>query len=726
MSQLLDSLLKKVNQYIKQPESIRMITDAFLKAEEKHHGQMRKGDHQIPYITHPVGVAIILADLHAGPMTLAAALLHDTLEDTDYTPKEMIKDFGEEIYQLVDGVTKIGKLKFKTDQSQAEYQRKMLLATANDIRVVLIKIADRLHNIRTLEELPVHRQKAIATETLEIYAPLAHRLGLFKIKAELEDTSLKYNDPEMFYYVLGLIERKKQQSDLKIENIIKGINTCLAKSDIKDYEIKGRIKSIHSIYKKMVIQERDFEDIYDILAIRIIVSSIEECYRILGIVHANYTPIPKRFKDYIAMPKPNMYQSLHTTVIGNDGNLFEVQIRTQDMDRVAELGVAAHWAYKESKQYSREKEQFEMAQKMKWYADLLKVSKEQNSDDDAIEFVKAVKTDILMANVYVFTPDGKVIELVQGATPIDFAYKIHTEIGNRMIGCLINNKIATLDTPLNTGDIVSIKTAKTGTPSPNWIKICKTNYAKNKIRSQLNKFNYEKLIDDGKQLLEKELTKNQITSPLDENFIKEVFKKQGVNSTKDLYLEIGKGMISPKTVINKINENKKSTVAWLEQQLEKKRHQSLEYVSDNSIIVPGLTNAHVKVANCCMPVYGDPIRGYVSKGSGFIVHHANCPNILNLNNDRIIEVCWNEHSSKKMYPTWIIISCTNNSKILPELMNKLSYYKVSIKEIKAHSTADLSGIIKLQIMVTNSDNLHNLITNLSKIRGIYTVKRGNG
>ena len=725
---LLSALLNATKNYIHNPESISLITKAFNVADLRHKGQLRKSKEPIPYIVHPVGVAMILTELEAGPITLAAALLHDTLEDTTYTREEMISDFSEEMYELVDGVTKIGRLKFKTDLAQAEYHRKMLLATAKDIRVVLIKIADRLHNIRTLEELPLDRQKAIANETLEIYAPLAHRLGLFKIKAELEDTALKYIDHEMYYYVSGLIQSKKSEREDAIKVIIDDIKAMLKDNGIKTYTIKGRIKSIYSIYKKMILQQRDFEDIYDLLAIRIICSDIAECYKILGLIHANYIPIPKRFKDYIAMPKPNMYQSLHTTVIAKDAALFEVQIRTQEMDNVAEMGIAAHWAYKENKSYSKEKEQFEMAQKLKWYADLLKVSSDKDEQgSDPISFVESVKTEILNANVYVFTPNGKVIELASGSTPIDFAYKIHTQVGNTMIGCLINNKIAPLDSVLKTGDIISIKTAKSGNPSADWLKICKTTYAKNKIRAELNKLNYDSLYAQGKASLEKELERNQITIPLDDKFVKTNFKKQGYSSLDVLYLEIAKGTVSVKSIINKIITTQKTSLSWLYNQLKKANtNKDVVKHSDQAIIINGISNPQFRFANCCLPIYGDEIVGYVSKVNGFIIHHRDCPNCKKLQNERKIEVEWNTELVNKTYSCWLMISTSSSDKIISKIISLLSLNKVSFSEINAQASKEIGSVIKLKINIQSLKKLESIISNIKKIQGVYDVSRGLG
>ena len=719
-SPLFESLRNSFSNYIRREKDVALIEKAFLWAEKYHSGQLRKDGE--PYITHPVAVAKILADLNAGPATLAAALLHDTVEDTPLTLEDVKNEFSEEISILVDGVTKIGNLAFKTSKSQAEYQQKMLIAMAKDIRVVLIKIADRLHNMRTISSLPKNRQKAIAKETLEIYAPLAHRLGMFRIKAELEDRSLKQTNPEMYYYVSGLVQEKKSEREGAINQVIDEISTLLRKNGIEDFEMKGRIKNIHSIYKKMVYQKRQFEDIYDLLAIRIIVDKVENCYQALGIIHANFTPIPKRFKDYIAMPKPNMYQSLHTTVLAGDGTLFEVQIRTHEMDEVAEFGVAAHWAYKESKEYSHEREQFEMAQKLRWYADLLKMSAEEGTQDDAEEFVDTVKTDILSANVYVFTPMGEVKELPQGSTPIDFAYSIHSEVGKTCAGALINNKIAPLDTELKTGDIVEIKTNKNARPSEDWLKIVKSNSARNKIRSYLNSQNKDRLIEQGRDSLEKELSKKSINELPDDKFVQEHFKKQGLKTFESLLLEIGKGMISVKTVVSKMKGTSINQAEQLKRQMER-ASQQITTQSDTGIYVEGLTNPQIRLANCCNPVKNDDVIGYVSKGSGIIVHALKCPNVQSLDKKRLIEVEWASNVERK-YGTWIKIIGGSRDKLLTDIITTVNSHKISIAEMNASSHIQLELAVSLKVLVKDKESLELLISNLKKVEGVYVVQRG--
>ena len=716
---LLRALEKIFSTYIKKPEDVEMIRKAYFWAEKYHEGQLRKGGD--PYITHPVAVATILAELHAGPVTLSAALLHDTVEDTDLSLEDITKEFSKEVSTLVDGVTKLSKLQFKTNVSQAENQQKMLLAMANDIRVVLIKIADRLHNLRTFEYLRADRRQAMAEETLEIYAPLAHRLGMFRIKAEMEDTSLKQINPEMYYYVSGLVQERKSEREEAINEIIDNISSLLSESGMTNFDIKGRIKNIHSIYKKMVYQRRDFEDIYDLLAIRIIVDKVEQCYHALGLIHANFTPIPKRFKDYIAMPKPNMYQSLHTTVLGTDGTLFEVQIRTHEMDEIAELGVAAHWAYKETKTYFHEKEQFEIAQKMRWYADLLKMTADSDDSSDATTFVETVKTDILSSNVYVFTPRGEVKELPRGSTPIDFAYSIHTDVGHTMVGATINNKIAPIDRELQTGDIVSIKTNKNSKPSEDWLKIVKSNSARNKIRAYLNTINRDKLIEQGQDAIERECNKVPIDYPNDD-FVKENFQKQGLNDLTGLYLEVGKGLISPKTVVAKLQGKELDREKLLQRQM-KRATQQITTLSDTGIYVEGLTSPQIKLANCCNPVYRDQIVGFVSKGSGIVVHTDDCPNRQGLDPNRMIDVKWADNVTRK-YATWLKVLGAARPNILTDIISVINAQGVSIAEINAKTPTQFDFQVNIKVLVDNLQSLVSLMSNIKKVEAVYSVKRG--
>ncbi len=720
-----EDLMYLVNSYIHNQPAHDLITKAYNRAYDLHQGQFRKSGE--PYIIHPLNVACILAELHVGPDTICAGLLHDVVEDTEITKEEVAKEFSEDIAEIVDGVTKIGNLKFVSlEEKQVENHQKMLLAMGKDIRVIVVKLADRLHNIRTLNFMPEEKRGRIAKETLEIYAPLAHKLGMFRIKAELEDTALKYVDSPAYNKIANLIKNDNSARMSNVDHTINEISKILDEQHVTDYKIKGRIKNIYSIYKKMVNQKKDFEDIYDILAIRVIVNTIGECYHVLGLIHAHYTPIPKRFKDYIAVPKPNMYQSLHTTVISEDGFTFEVQIRTKEMDAVAELGVAAHWAYKEGVEYSKEREQFEIAQKLKWYGDLLKFTEEEKKDD-AKNYVTAVKDDILSTNVFVYTPTGEVVDLPAGATPIDFAYKIHTNIGNKTVGAIVNNHIVPLDYELNNGDIISIKTNKNSFgPSENWLKIAKTSHAKHKIKSFLNKQNKDILLAHGKELIDEEFHNSKITEyDLTEDFAKSNFNKNNINSLDDLYLEVAKANLSPKTVVTKyvgVISGDKTAELQLNRQIERNQ-KILSANNETGVIVEGLTNPLIKLGSCCNPIPGDNIIGYVTKGSGIVVHHIGCKNCKSFQMERIIPLEWASNPDRK-YPCAIKIEASASMNLLVEIMNTVSASNMSILSINA-TNKDLETTVKLKVMTKSLVELEKMIINLKKNKYIFNIERDN-
>ena len=721
-----EDLLFLLSTYIHKEESINLITKAYNRAAELHNGQFRKSGE--PYIIHPLNVACILAELHVGPDTICAGLLHDVVEDTGISKEELKNEFSEDIAEIVDGVTKISNLKFVSlEEKQVENHQKMLLAMGRDIRVIVVKLADRLHNIRTLYYMPAEKQERIAKETLEIYAPLAHKLGMFRIKAELEDTALKYVDSQAYNKIANLIKNDNSARMSNVDHTINEISRILDNENVKDYKIKGRIKNIYSIYKKMVNQNKDFQDIYDILAIRVIVNTIGECYHILGLIHAKYTPIPKRFKDYIAVPKPNMYQSLHTTVISEDGFTFEVQIRTKEMDDIAELGVAAHWAYKEGVEYSKEREQFEIAQKLKWYGDLLKFT-EEDKTDDAKNYVDAVKDDILTTNVYVYTPTGEVVDLPVGSTPIDFAYKIHTNIGNKTVGAIVNNHIVPLDYELSNGDIISIKTSKNSFgPSENWLKIAKTSHAKHKIKSFLNKQNRDILFAHGKELIDEEFHNAKITEyDLTEDFAKNNFSKNNINSLDDLYLETAKGNISPKTIVTKyvgLISGDNTAQLQLTKQIERNQ-KLLQSHSETGVIVEGLKNPLIKLGSCCNPIPGDTIIGYVTKGSGIVVHHIGCKNCKSFQMERILPLEWETNPDRK-YPCAIKIEASSNMNLLVDIMNTVSASNMSILSINAQNNNNLETIVKLKVMTKSLVELEKMIVNLKKNKFIYNIERDN-
>ena len=714
-------LEKKISSYIHYEKDLNLIKEAYELANEKHKGQLRKSGE--PYIIHPLSVAMILADLNVGPNTLIAAILHDVVEDTDCGLEMIAEKFGNDVASIVDGVTKVTQMKFSSlEKQQAENHQKMIIAMAKDIRVIVVKLADRLHNLRTLEFQSPEKQVRIALETLEIYAPLAHKLGMFKIKAELEDTALKYTDPALYKTISELIDKRLTSNDNYIDHMIDKIKEYMSESNICDYQIKGRIKNQYSIYKKMMKQAKAFEDIYDILAIRIIVDRVETCYHVLGIIHAHFTPIPKRFKDYIAVPKPNMYQSLHTTVIGVDGDTFEIQIRTHEMDHVAEYGIAAHWAYKENVEYSKEKEQYEIAQKLKWYAELLQITNEEKTGE-AEELVNTIKGDILDANIYVYTPKGEVVALTKGATPLDFAYKIHTDIGNKTVGAIVNNKIVPLSYELQTGDIITMRINKNSFgPSEDWLKIVKTNHAKHKIKGFLNKQNRDVLLASGEADIERELTAQKVHGNIDDEFVKQHFGKNNIYTAEDLYVEVGKGAISAKTVVTKLAGIEGfDRDASLQKQLER-NHRILTTNSETGVVVEGLSNPQIKLANCCYPIPGDKIIGYVSKGNGIVVHCKDCANVNALEEERLLDLEWATNIDRK-YPVSIKISASQTNGIITDIINTVNSYNLGIAQINTTTNQNFETIIKLKILVKNKLQLDNLIVNLQRVPHVHGIER---
>ena len=716
-----EKLQKKIDSYIHKASDLALIRKAYDYAAFKHKDQYRVSGEA--YIIHPLEVACILTELHVGPNTLCAGLLHDVVEDTDATYEDIKELFSEDVASLVEGLTKIDKLQFSSlEKAQAVNHQKMLLAMAKDIRVIVVKLADRLHNMRTLDSMAPDKQVRISKETLEIYAPIADKLGIFKIKAELEDRSLNYIDHQMYLQITSKVRQSQLNRNGVVSSIIDDVKNVLDTSDI-NYTIKGRIKNTYSIYKKMVNQNKAFEDIYDVYAIRIIVEKVETCYQVLGLIHAHFTPIPHRFKDYIAVPKSNMYQSLHTTVIGPNGKTFEVQIRTVDMDNVAEYGIAAHWAYKENVEYSKDREQYEIAQKLKWYSDLLDVSKEEKTED-AEELVETIKTDILDANVYVYTPTGEVIDLPRGSTPLDFAYKIHTNLGNRTVGAIVNNKIVPLTYELKTGDIINIKTSKTSFgPSEDWLNIAKTSHARHKIRAFLNTQNHDIIVARGKSNLDKELEINHIDVTLDDKFASENFSKNNIKTMDDLYQEIGKGIISVKSVIAKLSAHDNDELN--EEKLQKAYDRAQRILTTNSetgVVVEGLSNPKIKLANCCLPLPGDEIYGYVTKGNGIVVHRADCHNLKALEKPRLMSLEWATNISRK-YQTGIKVTAKQRNNLLQDIINVISSQNVTLSSINAKNNELGGATVKVVVLISSLNELQTLIVNLKKVDGIFNIER---
>ena len=721
---VLNNLIEIAKTYIND-ENINLIIKAYDVAKSYHEGQFRKsGD---PYIQHPLEVAYILATLKAGPNTICAGLLHDVLEDTDMSKEEMTLEFNSEIAEIVDGVTKISKLKYRTkEKALASNHEKLLIAMSKDIRVILVKLVDRLHNMRTIEFQPEDKRKRIAKETLDLYAPLAHRLGMYRIKAELEDLSFKAIDPETYQEIAVDIASKKSEREDDIEAMKNLLIDMLDKNMITGYEIKGRIKNIYSIYNKMVTKSKSLDDIFDLLALRVIVNTVGDCYHVLGLIHSIWTPLPKRFKDYIAVPKPNLYQSLHTTVVGAGGKIYEVQIRTFEMDRVAELGIAAHWAYKEGSGYSSEKEQKEIAQKLKWYKELGSILESSEGDDP----LDTLKDDLFSANVYVFTPTGDVYDFPSGAMPLDFAYRIHSEVGNRAIGAIVNGKIVPLSYKLQTGDVVEIKTSKSSTgPTEAWLKLVKTSHACNKIKTYINKKQRDNFIASGLEELEKvcKLKEYDIKS-IDEKVIKEFFSKLNIKTFEDLCCEIGKGTISAQACLNRIlciTDVKLDDEAALKQYSEdtSSSRERKSAKNDFGVYVDGLPKAQVKLGNCCQPVFGDVIYGYISKGYGIVVHREGCPNMQRSDQERFISVKWDLSFTGKVFNTTLKVFARDRRNLTADMINTLNYCNVTIISVTSTKTKNEECLAKFKLQVSSIEDLNRAILALNKMPEMYSVER---
>ena len=712
-------LSENIQKYIKDKEHFGIIQDAYNYALEKHEGQYRKSGEK--YILHPLDVALILSELHTDPVTLVAGLLHDVIEDTDTTYDDIKNIFGEEVALLTEGVTKLGQYKFSGNEreadkiaAQAKNYQKMLLAMAKDIRVIIVKLADRLNNMRTLSHLSDEKQQRIAKETMDIYAPLAHRLGMNIMKAELEDTSFKFIEPNRYKTISKLIAdtKKNRESDLGLMQT--NLQYLLSEYDV-NCDIKGRIKNIYSVHKKMRDRKKEFEEIFDLLAIRVIVDDIESCYRTIGIIHTKWTPIPNRFKDYIAMPKPNLYQSLHTSVIAN-GKVYEIQIRTKEMDEIAEYGVAAHWAYKEVDKKGTMTDA--VSKKLKWYGDLISFTKET---DDENEVLNLLRNDILQSNVYVFTPNGDIIDLPKGSTPLDFAFRIHTQVGIKTVGAIVNGKIVPLEYELNTGDIINMKTSVNSFgPNDNWLKIVKTSNAKSKIKNYLNKRRRSVLVEIGKEDFQRELQSRNLAIKLTDKKISKLFSHKSANSVEDLYYEIGKNAISPVSAVNSLETKVKYTDEDLIQRINESPSQVIKSVSN--IVVEGLKNPSIRLSNCCTPIPGDKIMGYVSKGVGIAVHRAKCNNLKGLDPNRYIDVSWGTDTSRS-YEVNIKLTVANRDNVLAEIINTITSSKGKVQQVAASTNRRLEGVIKLKISIKNKKELVNIIVNLQNISDIYSIER---
>lgn len=723
-----DDVMNEVKQYIKKEENIDLITRAYLCAKKHHDGQFRKSGE--PYLVHLISVAYILAQLRTGPTTIAAGFLHDVIEDCDVCAEDMTKMFGEEVTMLVEAVTKISNLKFQDEKEyQASNHRKIFIAMAKDVRVILIKLSDRLHNMRTLEYMKPEKQKRIAAETLEVYAPIAHRLGISEIKNELEDLSFMYLNNEKYHEIAHLVEKRKVERDAQVKDMIKEISDMMDEHHIT-YRIFGRSKHLYSIYKKMNTKNKRFEEILDLLAIRIITDSDTACYEILGYIHAKYRPIPGRFKDYIAMPKVNMYQSLHTTIVADGGNIFEVQIRTEMMDQIAEQGIAAHWRYKESANYSSKMQQKEIEEQLHWFRDFSIMSDEVN--DDAMEFMNMMQRDIFEANVYVMSPKGRVIALPNGSTPIDFAYRIHTEIGHHAVGATVNGVLVPLNTPLKTGDVVDIRTSNQSTgPSEDWTKFVKSTHARNKIRSFFQRKENEQRIGGikkGEDALQDELRRRglDVEQYFDKKKLEGIMNNLSFSSYSDLMYAIGVRSVSLPAVIERLVKHKTNVPLDNENLMELFNRQEANrkrVPSKTGVYVPGVDTMKVSLASCCTPVPGDLIIGYVSKGQGVKVHRKDCPNIQK-EKERLIDVYWEEEIEKKQYEVKLLVHSMDRNFLLSDIVTVVSQCKAGLNHVDSKVDDDrITATTKMTVVVENAQHLQNLIANLRKINSVMEVER---
>jgi len=737
----LSNLIEKIDQNCNNVDK-DFVIKAYNFALKAHENQKRESGE--PYINHPVDVACILAEMGMDTSTITAGILHDVIEDTNFSYEDITNLFSKEVADLVEGVTKLEKIAYKTkEEQQADNVRKMLLAMAKDIRVIIIKLADRLHNIRTLKYKAVQKQKQIAKETLDIYAPLAHRLGMSKIKWELEDLSFRYLKPEEYYSLVDAISEKRVEREEYIKKILQELNDNLSKAGIES-DIDGRPKHFYSIYRKMVNKSKTIDQIFDLTAVRVLVNTVKDCYAALGIVHTMYKPMPGRFKDYIAMPKPNMYQSLHSTVIGPEGKPFEIQIRTHDMHKTAEYGIAAHWKYKEGiveTPQAPNKEEENSDTKLTWIREMLDWQRET---PNAEEFMENFKIDLFSDEVFVFTPNGKVINLPYNATPVDFAYKIHTDVGNKCVGAKINGKIVPLDYKLKTGEIVEIlTTALPKGPNIEWLTYVTSNQAKSKIRAWFKKAKRDENIAKGKEMLEKEAKKREVNfgEMAKGEMLDIILKKYNMNSIVDIYANVGIGSVTASMIVDRFKDiydkakkdsNKVSNEEILKDikdQINKENRNKNENGASGKlgITVKGVSDVLVRFAKCCNPVPGDAIIGYITKGRGVSVHRTDCSNMNNLikeDSSRIIEVNWGK-AKNESYIAELEIRGDDRQGLLADVVEVITAMNISMDSINAKTSKNNCAFVNVKMKIQDVEHLAILMKKIKKLKGITDVYRTN-
>ena len=700
-------------------EQIKIIKESYELAKDAHEGQFRKSGE--PYILHPIQVAGILTELKLDYATICAGFLHDVVEHTKYTLEDIRERFGDDIAVIVDGVTKLDKVKFRSKkQSQAENHRKLFVSIAKDLRVIFVKLADRLHNMRTMKYMREEKQREIASETLEIYAPLAHRLGISSVKWELEDTSLRYLHPAQYFSIVGMMKQKRSAREESIKEACESITSLLGENNIKA-QVNGRPKHIYSIYKKMVKQNKTFDQIYDLLAVRVLVDTVADCYATLGLVNNLWVPIPGRIKDYIAMPKPNMYQSLHTTVIAPDGQTLEVQIRTYEMHEIAEKGIAAHWAYKEGKKVNKDNNFYE---KLNWFQ---KIAENDETEATAESFMESLKVDLLSDKIYVFTPNSDIIELPKGSCIVDFAYAIHSEVGNKMIGATVNDKIEAFDYKLSTGEICDIRTSKNSTgPKRSWLDIARSSQTKSKIKAFFKKAAREENLIKGEILLKDEIKANNfdIDEVLTEENIEIALNRYKFATLEELYVSIGYGGISANKVFARLTEKirkEKQTQEKLEKLVNAEEEKKI--VTETGVYVKGVDNILVRLSKCCQPIPGDDIVGFITKGRGVTVHRSNCPNLSEEDKARLLDVEWVQSLNARRYSVTLQLHAFDRELLLQNILLTLSESRVEIKKLHSEAKSDKTSVTTIGIYVKNVSECDFMIKKLRQIPDVYSVER---